>query len=162
LQVDADVSVLRQSKDVWRGSRFHGDGYWLSVPIFVGDLGHLMLFLLLSWSGFSGELLWSDVIWTLWTLMWSSLPFWWTLKSEQPVCQISIEHKARMDNTETLATSSTRQEWTIQKRWQHWAQDTQRRQKKTQLKRWATRTQQKPWSEPRCLRRVSSFGFLQY
>jgi hypothetical protein len=47
LQVDADVSVQRQSKDVWRVSRFHGDGFWLSVPIFVGDLGHLMLFLLL-------------------------------------------------------------------------------------------------------------------
>ena len=55
LQVDADVSVLRQSKDVWRVSRFHGDGFWLSVPIFVGDLGHFMLFLLLSRSGFSGE-----------------------------------------------------------------------------------------------------------
>ena len=55
LQVDADVSVLRQSKDVWRVSRFHGDGFWLSVPIFVGDLGHLMLFLLLARSGFSGE-----------------------------------------------------------------------------------------------------------
>jgi hypothetical protein len=95
LQVDADVSVLRQSKDVWRVSRFHGDDFRLSVPIFIGDLGHLMLFLLLSRSGFSGEvpgssdfgywcvravlqangghnryILWSDVIWTLWTLMW--------------------------------------------------------------------------------------------
>jgi hypothetical protein len=47
LQADADVSVQRQSKDVWRVSRFYGDGFWLSVPIFVGDLGHLMLFLLL-------------------------------------------------------------------------------------------------------------------
>jgi hypothetical protein len=28
-----------------------------------------------------------------------------------------------MDNTETLATLSTRQEWTIQNHWQHWAQD---------------------------------------
>jgi hypothetical protein len=28
--------------------RFYGDGFWLSVPIFVGDLWHLMLFLLLS------------------------------------------------------------------------------------------------------------------
>jgi hypothetical protein len=48
LQVDADVSVLRQSKDVWRVSRLHGDGFWLSVPIFAGDLGHLMLFFLRS------------------------------------------------------------------------------------------------------------------
>jgi hypothetical protein len=55
LQVDPDVSVLRQSKDVWCVSRFHRDGFWLSVPIFIGDLGHLMLFLLLSRSGFSGE-----------------------------------------------------------------------------------------------------------
>ena len=55
LQVDADVSVLRQGKDFWRVSRFHGDGFWLSVPIFVGDLVHLMLFLLLSWCGFSSE-----------------------------------------------------------------------------------------------------------
>jgi hypothetical protein len=55
LQVDADVSVLPQSKDVWRVSRFHRDGFWMSVPIFVGDLGHLMPFLLLSRSGFSGE-----------------------------------------------------------------------------------------------------------
>jgi len=39
LQVDADVWVQRQSKDVWRESRFHGDGFWLSVPIFVGYLG---------------------------------------------------------------------------------------------------------------------------
>jgi hypothetical protein len=28
-----------------------------------------------------------------------------------------------MDNTETLATLSRRQEWTIQKHWQHLAQD---------------------------------------
>ena len=55
LQVDADFSVLRQSKDVWRVSRFLGDGFWLSVPIFVGDMGHFMLFLLLSRSDFSGE-----------------------------------------------------------------------------------------------------------
>jgi hypothetical protein len=55
LQVEADVSVLRQSNDVWRVSHFNGDGFWLSVPIFVGNLGHLMLFLLLSRSGFSGE-----------------------------------------------------------------------------------------------------------
>ena len=55
LQVDADVSVLRQSKDVWCVSRFHGDGFWLSVPVFVGDLGYLMMLLLLSPSGFSGE-----------------------------------------------------------------------------------------------------------
>ena len=55
LQVDADVSVLRQRKDVWCVSHFHGDGFWLSVPIFVGDQGHLMLFLLLSLSGFSGK-----------------------------------------------------------------------------------------------------------
>ena len=34
-------------------SRFHGDDFCLSAPIFVGDLGHLMLFLLLSRSGFS-------------------------------------------------------------------------------------------------------------
>jgi hypothetical protein len=27
LQVDADVSVLRQSKDVWRVICFHGDGF---------------------------------------------------------------------------------------------------------------------------------------
>jgi hypothetical protein len=27
MQVDADVSVLRQSKDVWRVSRLHGDGF---------------------------------------------------------------------------------------------------------------------------------------
>ena len=27
LQVDADVSVLRQSKDVWRVNCFHGDGF---------------------------------------------------------------------------------------------------------------------------------------
>jgi hypothetical protein len=93
LQVDDDISVLRQSKDVWRVSRFHGEGFWLSI--FVGNLRHLMLFLLLSRSGFSGEgpecsdlscccvravlqangghniyWLWTDVIWTLWTLMW--------------------------------------------------------------------------------------------
>ena len=56
LQVDVDVSVLRQSKNVWCvHSRFHGDGFWLSVPVFVGDLGYLMMFLLLSPSGFSGE-----------------------------------------------------------------------------------------------------------
>jgi hypothetical protein len=55
LQVDADVSVLRQSKDAWRVRRLHGNGFWLSVPIFVGDLGHFMLFLLRSRSGFSGE-----------------------------------------------------------------------------------------------------------
>jgi hypothetical protein len=56
LKVDVpDVSVLRKSKDVWRVSRFHRDGFWLSVPIFVGDLGYLMLFILLSRSGFSWE-----------------------------------------------------------------------------------------------------------
>jgi hypothetical protein len=55
MQVDADVSVLRQSKDVRRVNRFHVDGFWLSVPIFVGELGHLMLFLLLQRSSFSGE-----------------------------------------------------------------------------------------------------------
>jgi hypothetical protein len=56
LKVDAsDVSILRQSKDVWRVSRFHRDSFWQSVPIFVGDLGYLMLFLLLSRSGFSCE-----------------------------------------------------------------------------------------------------------
>ena len=55
LQVDSDVSIQRQSKDLWRLSRFHGDGFWLSVPIFVGVLGHLMLFLLLSRFGFSVE-----------------------------------------------------------------------------------------------------------
>jgi hypothetical protein len=27
LKVDADVSVQRQSKDVWRVSRFQGDGF---------------------------------------------------------------------------------------------------------------------------------------
>jgi hypothetical protein len=55
-QVGVDVSVLRQSKNVWWvHSRFHGDGFWLSVPVFVGDLGYLMLFHLLSRSGFSGE-----------------------------------------------------------------------------------------------------------
>jgi hypothetical protein len=55
LQVDADVSVLLQSKNVWSVSRFHGDGFWLFVSIFVGNLGHLMLCLLLSQSGFSCE-----------------------------------------------------------------------------------------------------------
>jgi hypothetical protein len=55
LQVDTDVSVLRKGKDVLRVSCFHEDGFWLSVPIFVGDLRQLMLFLLLSRSGFSGE-----------------------------------------------------------------------------------------------------------
>jgi hypothetical protein len=65
LQVDADVSVLRQSKDVWRVSRFHGDDFRLSVPIFIGDLGHLMLFLLLSRSGFSGEVPGSSDFWLL-------------------------------------------------------------------------------------------------
>jgi hypothetical protein len=35
LQVDADVSVLRQSKDVWcvQLSRFHVDGFWLCTDI---------------------------------------------------------------------------------------------------------------------------------
>jgi len=62
LQVDADVSVLCQGMDVWRVSNFHGDGFWLSAPIFVGDLGHLKLFLLLSRSGFSCEVRgWSDL-----------------------------------------------------------------------------------------------------
>ena len=28
--------------NVRTSGRFHGDGFWLSVPIFVGDLGHLM------------------------------------------------------------------------------------------------------------------------
>ena len=55
LQVDADASVLRQGKDVWRVSRFHRDVFWLTMPIIMGDLGHLMLFLLLSRSGFSCE-----------------------------------------------------------------------------------------------------------
>ena len=55
LQVDADVSVLCQCKDVWCVSGFHGDGFWLSVPIYVGHLGQLMLFLLLSRFGFSDE-----------------------------------------------------------------------------------------------------------
>jgi hypothetical protein len=50
LEVDADVSVMRQRKDVWHVSRFQGD-----EPIFVGDLGHLMLFILLSRSDFSCE-----------------------------------------------------------------------------------------------------------
>jgi len=74
LQVDADVSLLRQSKDAWRVSHFHGDGFWLSVSIFVEDLGLLMLFLLLSRSGFSvevpecsdlGLLMWSYVCYRL-------------------------------------------------------------------------------------------------
>jgi hypothetical protein len=54
-EVDADVSVLCQRKDVRLVIRFYGDDFWLSVPIFVGDLGHLMLFLLLSRYGFSDE-----------------------------------------------------------------------------------------------------------
>jgi hypothetical protein len=36
-------------------SGFHGDGFWLSVPIYVGHQGQLMLFLLLSRFGFSDE-----------------------------------------------------------------------------------------------------------
>ena len=40
LQVHADISVLRQSKDVWPVNRFHGDDFWLSVAIFVWDLGN--------------------------------------------------------------------------------------------------------------------------
>jgi hypothetical protein len=33
LQVGADVSVLHQCKDVWRVSRFHGNGFWLCADI---------------------------------------------------------------------------------------------------------------------------------
>jgi hypothetical protein len=37
--------LLRQCKGLWWvRSRFQRDGLWLSVPIFVGDQGHLMLF----------------------------------------------------------------------------------------------------------------------
>ena len=55
LQVDAGISIQHQGKDVWRVSCFYGDGFRLSVPIFVGDLGNFMLFLLLSRSAFWGE-----------------------------------------------------------------------------------------------------------
>ena len=93
LPVDADVSVLSQSKDIDRRvSRFHGDGFWLSVPIFVGDLGIWCCFscchcpvskvkypdvailgcwcvraVLLTNGGHNTYRLWSDVIWPLWT-----------------------------------------------------------------------------------------------
>jgi hypothetical protein len=47
LQVHADVAVLCQSKDVWRVSRFHEDGFWLSVSISLNWIQSLNCFSIL-------------------------------------------------------------------------------------------------------------------
>jgi hypothetical protein len=95
LLVDADVSVLCQSKDVWRVSRFHGDGFWLcadiclkpgtfdavflSVTVRNSQVQYPDVAILGCWcvrpvlqanGGHNIYLFWSDVIWTLWTLIW--------------------------------------------------------------------------------------------
>lgn len=51
--------TMRTSQDytkVWCVCRFYGEGLWLTVPIFVGDLGHFVPFLKLRWTDFSNEI----------------------------------------------------------------------------------------------------------
>ena len=70
----------------------------------------------------------------------------------------------RMNNPEIQATKNEQSratgnaEWTIQRYRQYWAQNTEKTHIK--LKRWATRTPQKPSVEPMSSRKISSSSFI--
>jgi hypothetical protein len=111
-QVDVDVSVLRQSKNVWWvHSRFHGDGFWLSVPVFVGDLGYLAF----RWRHFSQYLLYLPLacstarthqqpnIVTSGYFTWETGP--WQQEKQHQISQVSDEYGHRQSETVSVKTA---------------------------------------------------------